>query len=722
MASSPWEAQAGSGQETSGRLVEILSHHLRLELVPDDHRLIATDRLTLKNVSAGLREVTLSLSEALTMTRVTRIHGSQADPLTFTTERLHHGEPPSTPAIQLVTVKLDHPLKVGQVIIVECNYEGIMNDPPRQSPHLRFVAPSQTSGHIGKEGIYLSGESHWYPEHERSVATYEVEVTLPQGWEAVTHGQEVSRQITGGHTTGTWRVKGKTEALTLVANRFARQQRTWRGLELSTYLLPENAALAEVYLGAMERYLDLYIRLLGSYPFPKFAVVENFFPSGLGMPSFTLLGSGVIKRRYIQPYALGHEIVHSWIGNWVFNDIQQGNWVEGLTTYLANYYYEELTGTPEKAREQRRMMLLGYAVYVEPQEDYPLRSFQEKQDQKDNAIGYQKAAMVFHMLRQEIGDEAFWEGIRNFVAHHAGLYATWQDLEREFSSAARQDLRWFFRQWVERSGAPTLQILETAVDPQSGEDEKAGNVQIMVRLRQLTEGEGYRMHVPLEVLLEGGRIHQEILPLEQADQALTFTVPGRPRTLRVDPGFEIFRRLPRRTLPPMLNLYVTDRVRSLVLPSGGTDADRRPYEQLAQRMSRGEGQGIQQTKNLGALDDGGSVLILGGPDMNPAVDWAVRGCGEGVNVEKNSFSVGGRTYEGEGMALLMSCRHPDRRDSIVSMFYGLSPSAAAKVARLLFFYGWQSYIVFRDGTVVTRGDISSGSHELEVHFSVLEHR
>ena len=74
------------------------------------------------------------------------------------------------------------------------------------------------------------------------------------------------------------------------------------------------------------------------------------------MPSFTLLGSGVIKRHYIQPYALGHEIVHSWIGNWVFNRSEQGNWVEGLTTYVANYYYEELMGTPEQALDQRRLM------------------------------------------------------------------------------------------------------------------------------------------------------------------------------------------------------------------------------------------------------------------------------------------------------------------------------------------------------------------------------
>ena len=150
----------------------------------------------------------------------------------------------------------------------------------------------------------------------------------------------------------------------MVANRFVVKTRAWQAqsgqaIQLATYLFPDDAALADEYLDASARYLDAYIPLLGPYPFSQFAVVENFFSSGLGMPSFTLLGSGIIKRHYTQPYALGHEIVHSWIGNGVFNRVSQGNWVEGLTTYLSNYYYHELTGDEAQAREQRRLMLYG---------------------------------------------------------------------------------------------------------------------------------------------------------------------------------------------------------------------------------------------------------------------------------------------------------------------------------------------------------------------------
>jgi len=74
--------------------------------------------------------------------------------------------------------------------------------------------------------------------------------------------------------------------------------------EIATYLYPEDAGLADEYLTAAAAYLDAYARVLGPYPFRRFSIGENFFASGLGMPSYTLLGAGSIRRHYTQPYAL----------------------------------------------------------------------------------------------------------------------------------------------------------------------------------------------------------------------------------------------------------------------------------------------------------------------------------------------------------------------------------------------------------------------------------
>jgi hypothetical protein len=718
-------AQAATPSSTPIRAVVLRHHDLTVVLTPDTHHLRATDRLSLRVEGAGGRVVTLRLNAALQVRHVGEGVGRGTKPLAFTAEP-ERGSGEQGAAVQAVRVDLGRTPGRGEELVIELAFDGVVNEPPREPRHLRFVTPSETAGHIGPEGIYLSGETHWYPALPGSVATFQVRVTVPAGWEAVTHGRERSRRAEAGATTAEWEVAERTEALTLVANRFVRTQRAWqptsgREVELAAYLFPEDAALADEYLDASAHYLEAYTKLLGPYPFPKFAVVENFFASGLGMPSFTLLGSGVIKRHYVQPYALGHEIVHSWVGNWVFNDVEAGNWVEGLTTYLANYYYEELTGAAAQARDQRRLMLFGYAVYVAPEDDYAVREFRRKTGPRDNAIGYQKCAMLFHMLRREVGEAAFWAGLRTLVADHGGTYAGWPEVERAFSRAAGRDLRWFFAQWVERRGAPALRLVEARVAPADG---GPGGFAVTFALAQAPNADGlFRLRLPVRVALEDGRTEETSVELSEAERRFTVRVAGRPVGLSVDPDFELFRRLDRAQLPPMLNLFVTDRARAVVLPDEGSEAAQAPYRVLGARVAAQEGGGgAVRLVAAGDWDQagGGSSLVLGGPGLNGAAAVMSRICGDEVRIERDRFTVGGRTYEGPSMAVLVSCRAPGSPTSVVSLFYGLSPEAAAKVARLLFFYGWQSYLVFRDGAVVGRGDFPAAGGDLEVLFPGME--
>lgn len=660
----------------SASTAEILHHTLELKLIPDRHELLAVDQMAVRAVADEVQEAVFTLHAGLTVVLVMEQRLGGARTLAVRTAPAGTG--------QTVTVRFARPLQAAETVMLLWQYRGVINEPPREPRHLRFVTPSETAGHIGPEGVYLSGETQWYPDLPGSLATVAVRVKTPADWTAVTHGRQVSRTIQDDVAVADWEAAEPTEALTLVANRFVVTRRDWKGIEVAAYLFPDEAPLAGDYLDAAIRYLEVYTKLLGPYPFPKFAVVENFFASGLGMPSFTLLGSGVVKRRYVQPYALGHEIVHSWIGNFVFNAVGEGNWVEGLTTYLANYYYEELTGTPEAAREQRRLMLVGYAVYVQPEEEYPVAAFTRKTDQRDNAIGYQKSAMVFHMLRREIGEEAFWRGLRALVARYGGRYAGWKELEQVFAESAGRDLRWFFHQWVERTGAPAITVTR------SGD-----------RLRLAQASPAFRMHLPVSVGMPDGPARRLLVDVN--DVATEMLLPSGATRIVLDPDYEVFRRIPREALPPMLNLFATDPTRTVIVPTDGAESDRAPYlELLAQIVAKDPSGTRQDDRHAEAAK--GSLLVLGGPGVNRAADWAVRGCGDRVRIAPHAFQVNGRTFEGPGAALLVSCRRPEVPDHVVSLFYGTTAAAAAKVARLLFFYGWQSYLVFQDGVVVARGD------------------
>ena len=97
-------------------------------------------------------------------------------------------------------------------------------------------------------------------------------------------------------------------------------------------------------------------------------------------------------------------------------------------------------------------------------------------------------------------------------------------------------------------------------------------------------------------------------------------------------------------------------------------------------------------------------MVLGDPRQSPFAAKALQYCGDHVRLTDNGFSVEGRTYEGSTMALLASCRRDDYPGSVVTFLYGVTPKGLNRVARLLFFYGWQSYVVFHEGAVMARGD------------------
>ena len=615
----------------------LMSHDLQVTLEPSAHRLQVMDRVGLRAIGEQKR-VTLLLNKSLVVAGVSQ----DGHLLTFHPRELAATAPassekspgPDPRLVHEIVVELNHASKGGEKIVLDFDYAGEVNDPPKEPRHLRFVTPSETSGYIGQEGVYIGPETAWYPDLTDSLAVYRARVTTPPKWETIGQGIRAAREVASTGTITTWDTRAPAEGLTLTAGQYTISTQRCDGIETATYLYREEESLAGTYLTAACDYLRAYTSLLGPYPFPSFAVVENFFASGLGMPSYTLLGAGSIRRRYIQPYALGHEIVHSWIGNYVYND-HGGNWVEGLTTYLANYYWYELQGDTEKARDERRMMLMTYAVYVPPDQDYPIIQFRQKADQRDSAIGYSKAAMVFHMLRREIGDAAFFGALKRLVGEYGGRRAGWRDVETVFSQTASRDLRAFFVRWIEQRGALDV--------PQS-----------------------------------------------------------------TDPGFNMFRRIPRSDLPAMLNLFVTDPQRIVILPAGDTKA-LEPYRRIADRVSMQDGVKVRSGADaeLTRLDSA-SILILGGPAAGPAFDWAKRALPVGTNLEPETFRVGGKEYRGAGSAVLLSIRNPDNPEHVVTVFYGLSPDAANAIAPLLFFYGWNTYVVFENGKVISRGDEEPG--------------
>ena len=670
----------------------IIHHTLNVALDPNTHRLSAKDVLQLPSTLLNESPLSFALNPHLIIDRV-EING----------QVLSLSQNPNTPSDQTGFTKwiIEYPSSShkpsDELRALTIVYHGLIDDSPTASSGLRFVRPDKTNGHVGQQGIYLTSETFWYPTWEHHLVTFELTLTLPANWQAITQGREIDQAVTETQQTSHWSISSPTEALTLAANQFVVQKKPWRNMQLATYLFPDEAALAPQYLEATEGYLKLYTKILGPYPFSQFAVAENFFPSGLGMPSFTLLGQGIVRRGYTQPYSLGHEIVHSWLGNSVFNDFAKGNWVEGLTTYLSNYYYDEATGHHDAATKTRRRMMDEYNLYATPEKDYPIRQFHHKETRIDNAVGYQKTALVFHMLRQELGDNPFFKGIRQITQEGTGRYVEWEDLNRIFSEVAKQDMTDFFKQWVDRQGAPsiTLDGLSVQADPlRSDQSIVSGTIS--------QKDATYKLPLPIQVNLQDGSTFPATLKLEQASQSFTLHVPDTPTSVTLDPEHHWLQRLQREQLSPMLNVWDTDTRRILIHAKTASKEEAASLQALTQRIQGQPDIEIYQADSP-VITESASYLITGPPARQLLESKTLKTCNKHVQIESGRMTIVKQTFEGPEMAFLITCSHPKFSNHTVSLFFGLSPQAVTPVARLLFFYGWDSYLVFKQGKVVARG-------------------
>ena len=177
----------------------------------------------------------------------------------------------------------------------------------------------------------------WYPRVNR-MCRYRLTANLPRGYEAVSEAETIQAVEREGRTEFSFSFPHPLDSLSFIASPQYRITRDhFQGIEIFAYFSPEDGEIAKTYLEHTKRYLKLYEGLIGKFPYTRFSVVENFFPTGYSLPTYTLLGQDVVRLPFIVETSLGHEILHQWFGDSVYIDYAGGNWAEGLTTYLSDH-------------------------------------------------------------------------------------------------------------------------------------------------------------------------------------------------------------------------------------------------------------------------------------------------------------------------------------------------------------------------------------------------
>ncbi len=406
------------------------------------------------------------------------------------------------------------------------------------------------------QGSFLPAASGWYPDVGRRFS-YRLTLRLPAGQKGLVPGKLVSESDGSDGYRAEFAFPDPAEGIDLMAGPYRVAERTLklddgREVRLRTWFHADVADLAPGYLDDSARYIERYSRLIGDYPFAMFSVVSSPTPTGFGMPGLTYLGRAVLRLPFIRGSSLGHEVLHDWWGNGVYPDWQRGNWSEGLTTFLADYAYKEDAGA-DAAREMRVSWLRDLAA-VPVAEDTALEAFTARHHGISSIVGYDKSAMVFLMLEDEIGRPAFERGLRLLWRRYRFRTASWGDLAATFSDAAGRPLAPFFRQWVERPGAPELRLASA--------QQRDGALEL-----QLAGTDGYALRVPLRLNF-AARSEIRTATLGPGQSTLVLQVDGAVRSVELDPDYRLWRRIDRALLPPILReVFVAPRA-SVVLAGG----------------------------------------------------------------------------------------------------------------------------------------------------------
>jgi hypothetical protein len=549
---------------------------------------------------------------------------------------------------------------------------------------------SETPGIIDDRGIFLAGASFWVPTFGDGLMTFDLEVGgLTPPWDVVSQGLRTRHVVDGeGLRSTSWSLGHPTEEVYLIAGPWHEYSLEAGEVEVFAFLRDDDPALAKRYLDATARYLDLYQEMLPPYPYASFALVENFWETGYGMPGFTLLGPRVIRFPWILTSSYPHELLHNWWGNSVYVEFENGNWCEGLTAYMADHLFAEQRG---EGATYRRATLKKYTDMVSAGEDFPLSDFGSRESAASEAVGYGKSLMLFHMARRAVGDEAFLAALSLFDREHRFSRASFSDLADAFTDETGGDWVPFVEEWVKRTGAPRIEIREARV-----EEGAPGEApwRVAVHLRQVQEEEPFPVTVPVAVTIEG---QEEPVWAEAGacsrDCIVEVPCSARPLRIDVDPAFDVMRRLDPLEVPPALSTVFGAEEQLFVLPASASDEEVAAWRQLAADWARPDEPNIVLDSELSVLPDTPTWVL--GWNNRFGSEIAGRLADQGVSIGGASVALPGDELPKIDHSLVVVARTNGDPAAAVSWVTAAPAEAIPGLARKLPHYTRYSFLGFR---------------------------
>ena len=378
----------------------------------------------------------------------------------------------------------------------------------------------------------------WLPviDHPSDKATSEFEVTAPAHYQVVANGALVEIRDLENHRRMThWRESVPIASWLNnigVAEFVMRSFDIVGGVPLQTWVFPRDRDNGMVtFEGPMRQALEFFSEFIGPYPYEKLASVQvNGMGGGMEHASAVFYGE---KEVTVQPAfsLVAHEISHQWWGDSVTESDWDDAWLsEGFATYFAALAQEHYQGHDAFIDTMSRSRLA--ILQMEKKAAVPVIHNNLADIHTGRApIGlvYQKGGWFLHMLRSQLGDVAFRDGIREYYRRFRDGNASTDDLQRAMEEKSGQDLRSFFAQWLRRGTSPVIEG-RWSYD--------AAGRRVMVEIEQTQPGEPFRLSLGIGVSRPGGGLAIARLLTDSKSTRQEFPCDQEPAVVTLDPEIQ----------------------------------------------------------------------------------------------------------------------------------------------------------------------------------------
>ena len=509
---------------------------LDVELFPDTGEIAGTATIRYEIILPGEDNLILSLNRGI---EINELNDGCGASLAF--ERTG----------TLAVIALNHAMKLGEQGEIKLSFQGTLFNESQQWGY------SQVG--ITPEGSFASWVTWWYPilNCETSKCPGNLTFTVPKGVTVVSSGLKTGSETKEDKAIFRFTVS-KPLNFSFAAADYTFLTHRIENVDIGAYFLGGDLRNAEEYIRTCSEMISYFIDVYGFYPFDQYAVVEipKHLVGTLGGSSeqgMNLFPEGMLPSDTMNEYVIAHEIGHSWWGNLVTGGIVQS---EVMAQFTATLWFEHKYG--EKAL--RSLLQNGFITNSEQYGDNYLKIIAEKPDYdrmlgkytaQDTSIVHglsdMKGHFVMHMLRDQVGQDAFIQGIRTVLTDYAGESISLEELRTVFETVSGQELKWFFDQWLYRTGAPDF-TMTSKVEQRGSQFIITGQIDQM--------GDFFRVRSEIGTLRNG---NWETYPVDVVEnpQSFELAVPEKPDQVVFDPFYRILRWRPELKLTPELKSIQT---------------------------------------------------------------------------------------------------------------------------------------------------------------------